>query len=209
MGRWMFINYRRDDAAAEARLLQESIAHEFGTEAAFLDTEGLQSGTVWPAALRTALGKARVVLAVVGPEWLRAGIDEWGRRRIDDRDDWVRREIAVALKARKEVIPVRVRGAKIPPRDVLPPDIRTLVSRPTVEIRRDFWTHDVQLLLARLRQLRGAVRRAPVDELGPYPTMRTTPPAAIDDRTLDTILAHQLREWRREASRLPENPARE
>ncbi|MGH3792738.1 MAG: hypothetical protein ACRDQ9_18475 [Pseudonocardiaceae bacterium] len=49
--------------------------------------------------MQELLGRVRtapVLLAVVGPRWLTA-TDPTGRRRIDDPDDWVRRELAEAL----------------------------------------------------------------------------------------------------------------
>lgn len=102
------------------------------------------------ARLRETSG-GRHVVVVIGPAWLTAGSNEWGQRRLDDEADWVRLEISSALSdSSKEVIPVLVDGAKMPPPTALPSDVAHLTSRQALEIRRDYWDHDVRLLLAKV-----------------------------------------------------------
>jgi hypothetical protein len=112
-----------------------------------MDTSSLQAGAKWPEELQTALRAAETILVIIGPEWLRAGTDEWGRRRIDREDDWVRQELSLALKDKK-VIPVLVRGGRIPPAEALPEPLKALSQRQGIEIRRDYWNHDIKLLVA-------------------------------------------------------------
>jgi len=148
-----FINYRRDDASAEALLLRDALHREFGTGSVFLDTSSLKPGAIWPDELQERLKHARVVLSVIGPDWLRAGSDEWGQHRIDCEQDWVRQELNAALADRsKRVIPVLVRGGKVPPESALPESIKDITTRQSIEIRRDCWDGDVQILLSQLTQ---------------------------------------------------------
>lgn len=65
------------------------------------------------------MDSAKAVIIILGREWVRVG-DEWGLRRIDEENDWVRREIEQALVQNKEIIPVLVGGAQMPPADKLP-----------------------------------------------------------------------------------------
>jgi hypothetical protein len=67
----------------------------------------------------------RVLLAVIGPRWLMAARAD-GRRRIDDPEDWIRRELAEAFAARVRVIPVLTDGADMPIEADLPADIAAL-----------------------------------------------------------------------------------
>jgi len=57
--------------------------------------------------------------------------DRFGRRRLDQEQDWVRREIRIALqKPGCRVIPVLIDGAELPDeREALPEDISALVTR--------------------------------------------------------------------------------
>src|SRR4051794_4702449 len=90
-----FISYRRDDAASEAHLLAINIRYVFGRDSVFVDTSDIPPGAKWPDTLHRALEEADVVLALMGPQWLFAQ-DEYGRRCIDDPEDWVYRELRLA-----------------------------------------------------------------------------------------------------------------
>src|SRR6516165_2425152 len=115
----IFVSYRREDSAAEAGRLRTSLLRQFGGDAVFMDTSSIQAGAEWPSSISSALESARVVLVILGPEWLRVS-NEWGERRIDQENDWVRKEIEQALALNKEVIPVLVDGARMPPAEKLP-----------------------------------------------------------------------------------------
>src|SRR5206468_6258755 len=86
----IFLSYRRDDAGGEAHAIRVALRQEFGAGVLFVDSASLEPGAMWPEELRSALERTDTVLAVIGPDWLRAGTSEWGERRIDKGDDWVR-----------------------------------------------------------------------------------------------------------------------
>lgn len=90
----IFINYRREDSSPEAGRLYSNLLHEFGSNHVFMDTSGISPGEQWPESLEKALHSARLMVVVIGPEWLRAS-NEWGQRRIDLEDDWVRARLGV------------------------------------------------------------------------------------------------------------------
>jgi hypothetical protein len=54
-----------------------------------------------------------VLLALIGSQWVTI-TDEEGKRRLDDPNDFVRLEIEAALQRGVLVIPILVRGAKMP-----------------------------------------------------------------------------------------------
>jgi pterin-4a-carbinolamine dehydratase len=206
MSSHVFISYRRDDAAAEALLLSDAIRSRLGQRAVFMDTTSLSGGQQWPDALREAVLAADVVLAVIGPDWIRTA-DQYGRRRIDQDDDWVRLELATALAVeKKRIIPVLVKAAQLPPPDALPPSIRSLPTRHGLEIRRDYFNHDVQLLTAQL----GDVERSPSGDTvnsSPYPRNPPEGPEKISADRLQRLLETELTQWTRLESTLPEEPA--
>ena len=149
MSREVFISYRRDDASSEAGRLADVIRNHFGQDSVFMDTSDTRFGEEWPAALRTAVENTVVVVALMGPDWILAR-DEYGRRRIDDPDDWVRREIQLGLEHGKTIMPLLVRHARMTPPDALPPEIGALSSRQAFGLRAESWAHDVQLVLREL-----------------------------------------------------------
>lgn len=63
--------------------------------------------------VRRAVGSCDVLLAFIGDQWVKL-TDEQGRRRIDDPNDFVAKEIQVALTRDVRVIPVLVEGATLP-----------------------------------------------------------------------------------------------
>lgn len=142
----IFISYRRSDASPSARLILEALRPIVGAAGVFLDTSAIEPGAPWPDRLRQALADATHVLVVIGTEWL-AERDQFGRRRIDDDQDWVRQEIATALTAGKIVIPVLLDGGKLPPGAALPSNTQEMTNRQAVELRTEHWDHDRELLI--------------------------------------------------------------
>jgi hypothetical protein len=74
------IRHRRSDAAGHARLLFRDLAQYFDPERIFFDRESIESGDVFPDRLRQAILDAKVVLALIAPDWLTV-TDATGRRR--------------------------------------------------------------------------------------------------------------------------------
>ena len=117
----------------------------------FMDTSSLKPGERWPACLQAALEACEVVLAMIGPEWLKAS-DEWGYRRIDKPEDWVRKELDFALANDKVVVPVMIGGAVIPPSEKLPPSLVNLFDSNVLEVRSHYWEHELAMLDGQLRR---------------------------------------------------------
>jgi hypothetical protein len=87
---------------------------------------------------------------VIGPTWATiTGHD--GTRRLDNPDDYVRLEIASALKRGVPVIPVLVHEAHMPALDLLPEDLKDLRYRNSAELTHARWNSDVTLLVAALK----------------------------------------------------------
>jgi pterin-4a-carbinolamine dehydratase len=208
MNEGVFISYRRDDAAAEAKLIAEACSNVLGDDAVFLDSSSVQAGSTWPRRIQDALRSSQYVLVVIGPDWLRAASDQWGRRRIDDPSDWVRQEIATALEdGNKILIPVLIRGGDIPPKDVLPPDIANISSRQSIQIRRDYWDHDIKLLTAQIETKQSSTAQLKQPH-SPYPTNVPIGPDPLDEKKIELILAGDLKGWKKAISPLPEDTSK-
>jgi hypothetical protein len=150
-GTGIFISYRREDSEGEAGRLFDDLVRTFGDKSVFLDVAGIPYGRDFRKEIEKKLSGCGVLLAMIGPTWA-SSLDSDGLKRLDNPNDFVRLEIATALSRDIPVIPVLVRGAKMPRQDNLPPDLRDLPYRNSVELSHTRWNSDVTLLNAALKQ---------------------------------------------------------
>lgn len=128
-----FVSYRRDDSREWAALIADSLERHFGRDAVFVDTEAIRIGDDWPARIERALAQATVFIPIIGPQWLAVHDEAW-RRRIDLPDDWVRRELEVALASGRPIISVLVSGASMPGGQALPSSLNELPNKQAVRL---------------------------------------------------------------------------
>lgn len=121
----VFLSYRRDDSAGHAGRLYARLVESLGDGALFIDVAKIPPGTYFEQVIATRIRDAESVIVVIGPDWLGAR-DDAGQRRLDLPEDFVRREIELALAEHKRVIPVLVGGAVMPAAQALPPGIARL-----------------------------------------------------------------------------------
>jgi hypothetical protein len=118
----IFISYRRDEASAWARLLNDRLFQKFPETKIFMDVDTIEPGVDFVEAIEKSVGSCELLIAVIGGRWLISS-DEDGKRRLDNPEDFVRLEIATALKRGIRVIPVLVEGASMPRPPDLPDDL--------------------------------------------------------------------------------------
>ncbi len=148
----IFISYRREDTSGFARSLFQSLESHFGDEHVFIDVEAIELGVDFVDVLDQSLANCAALLVVIGKEWATC-TDEEGARRITDPDDFVHIEVATALaRSDVRVIPVLVRGARMPKTQDLPEDLQSLARRQAFELRHDRWNVDVQVLISALEK---------------------------------------------------------
>jgi len=147
----IFISYRRADSDGWAGRLRDALRNRFG-DLVFQDVDNIPDGEIFSDVIDRALKECDVALIIIGPNWANA-VDEKGRRRLDQEDDWVRTETSMVLNRKIRVIPVLVGGARLPPPDELPADLRSLTRRQAREIRSTSWDSDVALLTSHLKQI--------------------------------------------------------
>jgi hypothetical protein len=148
--RSVFISYRRKDSEGESGRLFDDLTSHFGSQSVFMDVSAIEPGRDFRKAIDQSVTTCSVLLAIIGQDWLELK-DPTGYRRLEDPNDFVRLELASALRRDIPVIPVLVRGAKMPELDRLPPDLKELVYRNAVELTHARWKSDVQLLIRALR----------------------------------------------------------
>jgi internalin A len=87
-----------------------------------------------------------VLIAVIGKLWAMVS-DMEGRRRLDNPEDFVRLEIATALKRGIWVIPVLLDGASMPRPSELPDDLKPFIRRQALEVSHDRFEADSERLI--------------------------------------------------------------
>jgi hypothetical protein len=98
-----------------------------------------------------AIGKSGALLAVIGEKWLE--MNDAGKTRLDEPNDFVRIEIESALAGEIPVIPLLVRGATMPPKEKLPPSLEKLSEKNGIQIRPDPDFHiDMKRLITSLEK---------------------------------------------------------
>jgi CHASE2 domain-containing sensor protein len=119
-----FISYRRSHNAGHARDIRRELARRYSDAAVFLDTSSIDYGESFPDRIADAIRGCSVMLVLIGPQWLEPTA---GTRRIDDPNDWVRREVEAGLQRREAVVvPVLLDGAVAPADTQLPESIKAL-----------------------------------------------------------------------------------
>lgn len=158
------MNFRNGDDNYAAALLYDELATRFGADRVFRSTNSLRPGEDFTVVLLEKLRRCRVVLVVIGPRWL-GSTDSAGRRRLWQRNDWVRREIMLALREDKHVIPVLLHDLPRLEPGQLPPSIRPLAKRQSVKLDHRSLRAGLTALVRDLSEL---------DELAPPRPSRTS-----------------------------------
>lgn len=138
----IFLSYRRTTSKT-ARRLADDLASYFGHDGVFLDVDDIRPGSIFASEIERNLGAADVVAVVITSDW---GTEL--RRRLSLPDpDYVRAEIAFAMRTPARVVPVLIDDATLPVAADLPADVAPLVERQAVTLRASAWTDDVERLV--------------------------------------------------------------
>jgi len=161
----IFISYRREESRWSARSLNDRLSVSFGPKQIFMDIDTIALGEDFARAIETTVAKCDVLIAVIGNNWLTSK-DDQGGRRLDNPEDFVRMEIATALKREIRVIPVLVDGALMPRSTQLPDDLKPLVRRNALQISDISFDGDCQRLAAAIKEVleKAATERRERDE---------------------------------------------
>jgi len=147
----IFINYRRQDTEGYVGRLYDHLTQHFERGDIFMDVDSISPGADFVKTLEDAVAACDVFIAMIGPQWLTI-TDNGGTRRLDQWNDFVRIEIASALKQGKLVIPVLVGRARMPSPAELPEDLTTLARRNAIELSHQRFIYDVEKLVKTIKE---------------------------------------------------------
>lgn len=131
----VFICYRREDSGPVVGRFYDRLSDRLGRARVFKDTDSVPLGTSFRQYIGSIIGRCRLVLVFVGPNWLARGREQWPR--LFDDGDHVCAEIKAALEAGVAILPVFSGGAKMPDGSDIPEEIRPLVDINGSPLRED------------------------------------------------------------------------
>ena len=168
------ISYRRQDSSPVAGRLYDRLQAEFGKGSVFMDFDSIPYGVDFREHIKTTLQRAKVVVAIIGPEW--TGGRDPSNRRIDDPTDFVRLEVASALENGIPIIPVLVNNTPMPEAKSLPAELEGLAFRNGLALDTgiDFHHHADRLIAGIHRVVDPPAAPAP---LGSAPPQQALPSA--------------------------------
>lgn len=154
----IFISYRRADSEGYAGRIYDRLALHFGNDAIFMDVDDIPAGVDFVKYLEKEVQSCDALIALIGKQWLNVK-DEHGIRRLDDPNDFVRIEIATALKRDIRVIPVLLGGTQMPNVSDLPENLQSLTRRNGVLVYHHSFHADTTRLIKHLEGALGAVEQ--------------------------------------------------
>jgi TIR domain-containing protein len=157
----IFISYRREDSEGWAGRLADELQRAFGVTAVFYDHVSIEPGSNWRQAVEAALIRCRLLVAMIGPRWLNAA-NASGARRLDDPEDLVRFELAIALDRQIPILPVLVAKASLPRPVDLPKELQGILHHQAVELPGQHWKRDMECLLTTAEGIIGTRRESSV-----------------------------------------------
>jgi len=175
----IFISYRRDETAGYAGWLSDALNERFGEHRVFRDIDSIEPGLDFVEAIERAIDSSTVLLVVIGKNWLTAS-DARGQPRLQNPEDYVRLEIATALKRNIRVVPLLMPGASMPQRSELPDDLVGLTRRNAFPMNDSSWRDDARRLIGQLERVVGGSEGNGTRERDKPP--QQSPPRALRPR---------------------------
>ena len=144
----VFLSYRHDDAQF-VRGLQVALEHRLPDGSIVRDLGAFRGGDDLRAVISRALEEATVVLAVIGPGWMKVD-SRTGHTRLREGDDWVQlRVVTRPGPGSRVVIPVLIDATPMPDRHDLPTDVAPISpTKVAHRVRDSDWDADVGKLAA-------------------------------------------------------------
>jgi pterin-4a-carbinolamine dehydratase len=154
----IFLSYRRTDTAPYTLALKLELEDQLRAANVFVDTHHIQGADRWDQEIEVALRMAKVVIPIIGHTWV--GPISERLRRIDNSEDWVRRELEFALKEKANaVLPLLVDGTPPLNPETLPPGCRDITKIQAIEIDLNSWDISVGKLVSALTHRFGFERK--------------------------------------------------
>ncbi|CAL9624078.1 toll/interleukin-1 receptor domain-containing protein [Streptomyces sp. enrichment culture] len=180
----VFLSFRKPDSRWMRDRVYRALSERLGAHEIFKSSQSIPPGADFAEILRRQATECELMCVLIGPGWTDAR-DEDGVRLLDRAHDWVRLEIATALRAGNRVVPVLLGDATmLPDASALPADIGELARLQFVRVPETHLPEALQHLGDAVTALLPDIATGPVAESGD----RTAP--AADPEPSMTMTAH-------------------
>jgi hypothetical protein len=142
----VFLSYRREDTQGWAGRIHDRLTSELGVDHVFMDVATIEPGQEFSEVITDSISECSTLIAVLGPRWS-ACVNSRGCRRLDDPNDFIRREIAVAFEHNVQVVPVLVDGTTMPTAEELPAELAKLPHLQALEVNASHFDADMSRLI--------------------------------------------------------------
>ncbi|MFE9093029.1 toll/interleukin-1 receptor domain-containing protein [Streptomyces sp. NPDC007264] len=122
----IFLSFRKPDSRWMRDRVYRALSDRLGANEIFKSGQSIPPGADFAEILRRQAAECELMCVLIGPGWLDARGED-GVRLLDRAHDWVRLEIATALRAGNRVVPVLLGDATmLPDASALPAEIAKL-----------------------------------------------------------------------------------
>lgn len=122
----IFLSFRKPDSRWMRNRVYRALSDRLGADEIFKSGRSIPPGADFAEILRRQAAECELMCVLIGPGWLDARGED-GVRLLDRAHDWVRLEIATALRAGNRVVPVLLGDATmLPDAPALPAEIAEL-----------------------------------------------------------------------------------
>ncbi|MDF3149659.1 MULTISPECIES: toll/interleukin-1 receptor domain-containing protein [unclassified Streptomyces] len=122
----IFLSFRKPDSRWMRDRVYRALSDRLGANEIFKSGQSIPPGADFAEILRRQAAECELMCVLIGPRWLDARGED-GVRLLDRAHDWVRLEIATALRAGNRVVPVLLGDATmLPDASALPAEIAEL-----------------------------------------------------------------------------------
>jgi hypothetical protein len=142
----IFLSFRKPDSRWMRDRVYRALSDRLGANEIFKSGQSIPPGADFAEILRRQAAECELMCVLIGPGWLDAR-DEDGVRLLDRAHDWVRQEIATALRAGNRVVPVLLGDATmLPDASALPAEIAELARLQFLRVSETHLPHGLEHL---------------------------------------------------------------
>ena len=175
----VFLSFRKADSRWMRDRVYQALADRFGAGEIFKSGDSIPAGAEFAEILLRQAAECELMFVLIGPGWLDARGDD-GALLLDRAHDWVRVEIATALKAGNRVVPVLLGDATmLPSASSLPDEIVDLARLQFLRVAETHLVDELDRLCAAMTALlpdlgRSSGSSTAAEDRSPGPTVTMT-----------------------------------